>query len=388
MAYAWAGTGNSGASGSGTTLTVSATYAVHDRVQVITTYGSGTTQTETVSDGTNTYTKIGATLNDAPDSQSYALYECLDAAAGTFTLQQALTVAQTFRGIAYFRQSGLANTGAGQGNIVNRASPGTAANGLTGTSITPASQPGMLMSVAYDDISSGAITAGTGFTSEGVMGNIDTAFGTSSRIEDKRITSTAATNSTFTAATGTDTYAVWSVFVPEASGSSFTSGDGNSSGTLTATGTGAAKTSVPFSSTLAAAVTGTGQSVASAAGSITVAATVTGTGAAVAAGVITETASATVTGVGASTDSGAFSSAGVATAIGVPSQGTVVSADGSIAASRRRRPESRPSSSRPPAPSPPAPRRRPPPPAARGGASTAREARRACAGAAAGMTTT
>lgn len=226
MPYSWSGTANAANAASGTSLTLSVTYAVHDRVQVGITYGSPTTQTETVSDGTNTYAKIGSTLNDATNNQSYALYEVLDAASGTFTITLTLGAAEPFRAIWMAHQAGLQNTGSGQGTLVNRVSPGTGTDALTGGSITPASQPGMLMSVAYDDIANGAITKGTGFTDESNLANWDTAFTTSSRVEDKRLTSVAATNSTFTATTGTDTYAVWSVYVPEPASGAVVEGGG------------------------------------------------------------------------------------------------------------------------------------------------------------------
>jgi hypothetical protein len=50
------------------------------------------------------------------------------------------------------------------------------------------------------------------------MSNMDTAFGTTSRVEDKAITSTSAVAATFTGAAGGDNYITFAVFVPDAAG--------------------------------------------------------------------------------------------------------------------------------------------------------------------------
>lgn len=217
MAYVWGTSANAANNASGTSLTGSVTYAAHDRAQVWQTYGSATRIVESCSDGTNTYAYV-TTLSDATNGQSWALFECLDTAAGTFTITFGLASAAGARGLAAFHQSGLANSGSLQNIQQVQASPGTGANALTSTNLTPASQPGMLLGLAMDDSTNGAISAGGTFTDEGALGNWDTAFVTSSRAEDKRLILTAAVAATFTASAGTDRYAAWAIFIPEAAG--------------------------------------------------------------------------------------------------------------------------------------------------------------------------
>lgn len=219
MAYSWTSQVSIAASASsGAALNLSVTYAAHDRVQVLITYGSATTITETLSDGTNTYSLLGH-VNIAADTQTYSIYECKDAAAGTFTLAFTPGSAQAFRGICAANQAGLDNTTAGQEIGQTQASPGTGANAITSTTLTPASQPGMLMGFGIDDAGSAVtVSAGTGFTTRGTIANWDSGIGDISRVEDIRLTATTAKAATFTASSAPGHTVAFAVFVPESGG--------------------------------------------------------------------------------------------------------------------------------------------------------------------------
>lgn len=216
-AYAIGNQYNAVDNSSGTSMTTpSVIYAAHDRAVVFVTYGSGTTDVETVSDGTNTYTKLGSTLNDATNGQSMAVFELLDATAGTYTVTFSVATAQAARAMAIKAYSGLSNTGAGQLASNNQSAPGNGANAVTTGTVTPAAQPGALVAASFDDQGSETtITASGTFTSRGAFTTWDASFGTKSMSEDTRITSTSAVAGTFTAGSGTGRFLNMAVFVQE-----------------------------------------------------------------------------------------------------------------------------------------------------------------------------
>jgi len=215
VAYAWKNIYTAASSGSGTDISVSATYAAHDRAQVFVTYGNGSSVTEAISDGTNTYTKRGSTVNDPDNGQSGAWFECVDCAAGTFTVNFNLASSEAFRGIAVMAQSGLDNSPAAQIDGHNQLFFTT---DITSGTVTPASQPGMFAALAFDDGGGqSSCVAGAGFTDEGVLTNFDSAFGTVSRVEDQRLTSTSGVVAHFTASTG-GYFFIFAWFIPEGAG--------------------------------------------------------------------------------------------------------------------------------------------------------------------------
>jgi len=220
MAYAFVANYTAANSSSGGAITVSVTYAVHDRSIVEITYGSGTDVTETISDGTNTYSAKLTKQNIGGDSQTYSLYECKDCAAGTFTLSFTPGTNQAFRGVSAFRYSGLDNTTNAQAVSNLQLNPGTSTDAVTSTSITPASQPGAMIATTTDDLGNcSTATAGTGFTSQGTITNWDSTLGVISRLEDIRLTSTSAKSATFTIGGVTNNEMVtFAVFIPESGG--------------------------------------------------------------------------------------------------------------------------------------------------------------------------
>jgi hypothetical protein len=204
-------------SANGTALTQSRTYGAGERVLVWARWITVGGATPSVTDGTNTYTQIGTTLSDVANTGSdYAVFECKNTASGTFTVSFNLSLASTFRAMGIARYSGLDTSVNGVGARQAQASPGTGADAVSSTNLTPGSQPGVLVGFGYDDGGGGAVSAGTtGFTSRGTMSNMDTAFGTTSRVEDKAITSTSAVAATFTGTIGTDNYIAFAVYFPD-----------------------------------------------------------------------------------------------------------------------------------------------------------------------------
>lgn len=203
-------------------LSVSVTWASHDRAFIPITYGSGVTITETIADGTNTYTAVptNSHVNIGSDSQTYALYECKDCAAGTFSLLFTPGIAVPFRGIAGINIAGLDNTAAAVVASQGQAGPGTGTNAVSSGSLTPGSQPGAIIVFTVDDNgNASSITASSGFADHSTIAQWDSVIGVVSRVEDQRLTSTSSISGTFTAnGNGSGNFATFAVFVPEASG--------------------------------------------------------------------------------------------------------------------------------------------------------------------------
>ena len=216
MAFAFIAGSNWVETGGATTLVfASQTFTAGDFVVVGITYGNGSAVVESIADGTNTYVKIGSTLNDASNGQNLAVFVCKSAAAGTFTLTVTFASSVSYRGIMYARYSGLDSsaTPVMVGNL--NVNAGTGTDAVTTGNVTPAAQPAMVFSFAVEDSGGGsALTAGTGYTDRGAMSNWNTYIGYS-RYEDKRVTATTPTPGTFTVSNGTHSYLTIAIAVIE-----------------------------------------------------------------------------------------------------------------------------------------------------------------------------
>lgn len=204
---------NAGASASGSSISVSRTYTGGERAVVWVTVGGATTIT--VTDGTNTYSAVGSQVV-ANSGDVQAVFECASCTAGTFTVSANFGTANAFRGIAVHRFSGLT----GSGSLVGQAqtAPGTGADGLTSTNLTPASQPALLLGISTD-YNGFTVNVGTGFTSSAVYTNIDTANGSYTVSETKRLTSTSAVAATFTATSSPQNFVTLAYWAAEAASS-------------------------------------------------------------------------------------------------------------------------------------------------------------------------
>lgn len=207
---------NAGASASGASISVSRTYTGGERAVVWVTVGGASTIT--VTDGTNTYTQVGSQVT-ASSGDVQAVFECLSCAAGTFTVQANFGTSNAFRGIAVHRFSGLTGSGSLVGNA--QTAPGTGADGLTSTNLTPASQPALLLGVSTD-YNGSTVNVGTGFMSSAVYTNVDTANGSYTVSETKRLTSTAAVPTTFTATSSPQNFVTLAYWAAEVTGPTIT----------------------------------------------------------------------------------------------------------------------------------------------------------------------
>lgn len=223
MAYSYVGSGSAGNAASGTALSVAATFTGGEHVFVKTTRSGAST--ETITDGTNTYSLIaGSQVTDvAGDVQS--IYECQSVAAGSVTIIQMLGTAQTFRGIQWISYSGLMGGAAALGNL--QVAPGGGTDAATSGTFTPSGQPALLLGWIYDFDTFGlAIAAGTGFTSRDTYPDESLANGGSSMAADKRLTSTSSVAATFTVGSGGgDTMITYAIFCLESTGGGTNSDD-------------------------------------------------------------------------------------------------------------------------------------------------------------------
>lgn len=208
---------NGGDGITGAKVTASVTYADHDRIVVFTNRATGG-QTETLTDGTNTYTKVGSD-NMSVSGDTLCQYEVRDAIAVTgATLTQNLQSGSpsAFRGMHVMRYSGLDNSSPCVQVFGTSAAFGTATDAVTCGDVNPNVVPGALIGHYYDTSSgTNSTVAGTGFTSRSTFPTEAAANTSNSRAEDKRITALGAVKATFTTTLGTDLYAVFGVFIPE-----------------------------------------------------------------------------------------------------------------------------------------------------------------------------
>ena len=188
MAYSFLG------SGSSTSSPVSATFSGGETVFVLVcTDGSSSGASPTCSDGTNTYTLVATNAGASQNGYgSTALFKADNVTAGTFSIAGSIPSSGSFFGIIYLRYSGLA-TGAAQTSSTNNfvGSGSSSADNLTGATVTPTSQPALVLSYIGRN-GSDTISAGTGLTQRVAFTN------SGSVTEDIRVTSTAAVTATAT----------------------------------------------------------------------------------------------------------------------------------------------------------------------------------------------
>lgn len=192
------------------------------------TYGCTGRITESIADGTNTYTYIGTEF-DATNGQCIAAFVVKNAVAGTYTVTLTLASATVFKGLGIRRYTGLSNTGTPQfiGNAQNNVA--TTNDAITSTTITPSGQPAILWSFTQETTGNGAATAAAGntFTTRGTFASWNTSI-SNTMTEDLRLTTTTAVAATFTAANSSNTFTTIAVVYPEpgagGGGSASTSG--------------------------------------------------------------------------------------------------------------------------------------------------------------------
>ena len=207
------------AAATGTALTCTPTYLAHDSSWVVVTYDNTSAITETVTDGVNTYVKVGSTVVDPTNSQCMAQFFCKDCAAGTPTVSFNLASTRPNRGIFVLPIHGLDNTTTPVGGGQLQSGAGNAIDAITSGNITPPAQPAFFGGFVLNTSSlTPTYAGGTGFADNGGLSTWDSISLPHSRYEDVRITSTSAKAATFTTSDGSGQNITLAITAPEAGG--------------------------------------------------------------------------------------------------------------------------------------------------------------------------
>lgn len=200
MAGAVAGigsTGNTAASASPMTLTY--TLPGGEGVFAFTRHSStGGVTTSSVSDGTNSYTAVGADLFDGGIGGS-RLWYCPNTVAVTgATLSATWSASTSFRGLGYVRYTGLdSNAVIASAKQAQNPGPGTAADAVTSTATSTVTQPNMFFGVAESGQALSAGTSPLAFTDDGTFTSMNSGAGLTSRVESFNTSATTGRAATF-----------------------------------------------------------------------------------------------------------------------------------------------------------------------------------------------
>jgi hypothetical protein len=205
------GKGGNAVYASSTTVSVSSTVETGEILIVWVTYGTQAASAS-VSDGVNTFTKIGSTITDAANGDRTEIYQCQSAVGGTRNITLTTNVAAVWKAIAYVRYTGLA--GAAQVAGQSQYAPGLATDAVSSGNITPVSTNSLLIGFTFaNNGGDPVLTPGTGFTSRGDFPGMVAGFGNTSLIEDKILSGTSPVAATFTTAVN-DHHMTMGVVVP------------------------------------------------------------------------------------------------------------------------------------------------------------------------------
>lgn len=209
-----------GTTSSSVAATFTGTVAAGNLVCGVVTWGGVSTDLSTVTDDKgNSYTIPSGTgttgspvgtfgrLDDNPGGGSSAIFYLANISNGPVTVTANFGSAQGFRGISIHEVSGVSGLDKYRGQI--QAAPGTGANAVTSSAVTPASDGQYIFggSVLASSIRSTPLfSAGTGYTEREEAGN---AGGTIVNLtsESQVQTTAASIAATFTASTGSDDFA-------------------------------------------------------------------------------------------------------------------------------------------------------------------------------------
>lgn len=193
--------------GSGTAVTsaafgANATVGSTIEVWVVCAFNASNLPSTVLDSASQSYTNKGVTF-DATASQSMALYVLQNNASATkLTVTATYGTAQTLKGIWVKEIGGVGAVSYDNKNITSIDTPGTGANAVAGTAITPATSPVLCSAIALEcNFGNGTdLAAGTGYT----LGTSGWNFGGGNvlaKSQSKRLTSVTSTAATFTAAT-------------------------------------------------------------------------------------------------------------------------------------------------------------------------------------------
>lgn len=167
----------------------------------------------------NTYTLVNSVIAESSSTSSMALFICRDCnTAGTCSPVITIDSTAIDRNMQIMAITGLSNSAALSSAVSNPVmTAGTDA--VVSGNVTPAAQPAIVLGFLWDGYNI-APAAGTGFTlapqQEAGLNPGGYAGGYQAITEHKRVTSTAATNATFTMASGSPNgCAVLALAIPE-----------------------------------------------------------------------------------------------------------------------------------------------------------------------------
>lgn len=209
MAYAYVTSSSNGVynGAAGTTITLSVTYASGESGVLVANCDAASGGI-TLSDGTNTYTRIGSIT--ACNGVDYGCFVCLNPTPGTYTVTATFVNSQGDRSLSIVgKYTGLSTLQAG--GISEQFGSSTAGtDALVSSSYAPTSQPAAFISVVTNG-NNVTLTGGTTFSDRGERAD---GGGIHHGLEDKRITSTSSLTATWTN-TGTSPRCLFTFAVSE-----------------------------------------------------------------------------------------------------------------------------------------------------------------------------
>lgn len=219
MPYAFVAAGAAAPAQVGNTRTLSATFAAGETVLVVAMgYSGGPASIPLqIADGVNTWTEVARVQSGSGSETGFAIVWKADGvAAGTVTLTLSRTdSAFTGDEFNFFRYTGLASGAvlASGGRAVNPSGTG-GSNNVTGTALTPGSQPAMLFAACWPQNEGTQPTAGSGGIDRGQLNPVSPR----GRVEDLRLTSLAAVTPSFTTTNTFEDHQIIGVVIAEAAG--------------------------------------------------------------------------------------------------------------------------------------------------------------------------
>ena len=220
MAYAFVGSlADAAATGSSTTIALSSlVIGTGEVLRIFVTWASsGSTTVSSISDGTNTYARVSGPIFDTSGPTAFEVWESKNTTAGTYTLTVTYDGSRSYRGVGVARYSGLDVGATAQAVNNKQTNAATTTDAVTSTTLTPASQPGMLWGVCFDAFNR-TLTAGTGFTNRGNFTNMAATLASKVQVEDIAISSTSAVAATFTINNSTNRCATFGIYTLEDTG--------------------------------------------------------------------------------------------------------------------------------------------------------------------------
>ncbi len=220
VAYAFVGSlQDAAATGSATTIALSSMVIGTGEILRIPVAwsSSGGSSVSSISDGTNTYSRVTGPFYNATDPYAYEVWEAKNVTGGTYTLTVTFSGSYSYRFLGVARYSGLDVTASAQSVRQYQANAATSTDAVTSTTLTPSSQPGMLWGFCLDTTNR-TLTAGTGFTSRGNFTNLTSTLGLKGQVEDMSISSTDPVAATFTINNSTNRCQTFGIYTLEDTG--------------------------------------------------------------------------------------------------------------------------------------------------------------------------